>query len=330
MKLNLNTGSILVISALLLCFGCKKEYETIEELDEKNIEEYIRANNLQIETSGGVRYQIIKQGTGADLKYKEVVPVIFTVKSLDGQYVSADTFSTGNRYGAFGANTYYAGVVASDFLGYFGSEKRYPAALKTAVVEILKKRGGEIRVIVPSREAYGRNGLGTIPGNASLDYSIKVLNENDIVAYDDQSINKYMQANGLTGFSSRKINVRNPDRASTTDSVEATLYYKINDAGSGSPITTDSTITAEYTGKFFNGQVFDQATSSNPASFLLSNVIPGWQKSIPMIKGGGSIRLLIPSTLAYGFAGSRNDYGAVTIPTASCLDFEVKVTDVAP
>ncbi len=317
MKLRLYKLSIALLSgAFFLTTACKKEYASIEEVDQRNIDAYIQQNNLsgKLKDTLGFYYQVITPGNGDLLKYDSIVPVIFTVRSLDGRYSSVDTFAASNRYGTAGVGTYYAGAVASDYLGYFGAEKGFPNVLKKGVKEILKRSGGEIRMIVPSRLAYGVSGYKDIPGNACLDYSIKVINGSKINEYDQLSIQKHISANSLSGFQK------------TSDGI----WYKILNQGSGSSITVDSTVTVKYTGKLFNGEVFDQTPGDNTSQFVLSGLIPGWQKGIPLVKEGGKIRLLIPSTLAYGFRGSREQsYGTVTIPTASCLDFEIEVTDVA-
>jgi FKBP-type peptidyl-prolyl cis-trans isomerase FkpA len=39
----------------------------------------------------GMYYKIISQGTGASLEYSDKVSLVFTVKSFDGKYTSADT-----------------------------------------------------------------------------------------------------------------------------------------------------------------------------------------------------------------------------------------------
>jgi FKBP-type peptidyl-prolyl cis-trans isomerase len=51
--------------------------------------------------------------------------------------------------------------------------------------------------------------------------------------------------------------------------------------------------------------------------------VKGWREGIPLIKQGGSIRLIIPSTLGYGLDGS-----SPSVPAFSALDFEITVTDV--
>ncbi|WP_207422319.1 FKBP-type peptidyl-prolyl cis-trans isomerase [Desertivirga brevis] len=314
MKSPLYKLPLLFFSVLVLATSCQKEYESVEEIDTKNISDYISKSNLTYTKNDSLNiwYSVVKPGAGADLKFSEIVPLVFTVRSLDGRYASVDTFASSNRYGSLGE-----GFTTNDHLGYFGSEKGYPNALKYAVVNFLKKRGGEIKVIVPSRLAYGVNGAGTIPSNASLEYHIRVINEKDIINYDDLSLRNFMTSNGLSGFT----------KIQKGDSI---VYYKISNPGTGSSITRDSTVSTVFTGRFLNGVIFQQNSESEAYTSVLSGVIPGWQLAIPMIKEGGSIRILIPSSLAYGIYGLRdNRTGVVQFPPASCLDFDVQVINVA-
>jgi len=83
------------------------------------------------------------------------------------------------------------------------------------------------------------------------------------------------------------------------------LYYVPTTVGTGGYPTINDTVTVNYVGYYTNGIVFDQTTgASGPATFALSNVIPGWQEGIPLMQKGGSATLLIPSALGYGPQGS--------------------------
>lgn len=288
---------------LSILSGCKKEYESIEQEDDRNIKEYKEKNNLILTDTAGIQYKIITPGTGSAISYTEKLPLIITCRSIDGKFSSTDTFAVGSTVSNPVENRY------ADFLGYLR-----PEGLRIGIKEILKRKGGQIRLILPSRLAFGRSGRGDIPGNASLDYTIRVLDTADLAAYDKVSINKYLDANSLTGF---------------TKNTTTGLSYKISEPGTGSPITVDSTITVEYTGKLFNGVVFDQATAENAATFKLSDLIKGWQQTLPLLKQGGVIRIIVPSNLAYGLEGSINQYtGVHVIPSFSCLDFNIKITNV--
>jgi FKBP-type peptidyl-prolyl cis-trans isomerase len=276
---------------LTLFAACEKEYESIETIDDKNVAAYIQANKLNMTEyqDTGIYFEVLKAGSGADVEYSDQVGLIFTQRSLDGQFISIDTFSSRNR--------------DYNYLGYI-----FPEAVRIGVKEVLKKRSGTIRLIVPSRSAYGRNGYGDIPGNASLDITVTVLDKNKIGDYEDFGIKSYMTANGLTGFTK----------------TSSGIYYKIADPGTGSPITADSTISVEYTGKFLNGVVFDKAVAGSPYSLRLDGFIDAWKEVVPRIKQGGSLQLITPSSSAYGIQGAR-DRG---MPPFTSLDFTLKVTDV--
>lgn len=99
------------------------------------------------------------------------------------------------------------------------------------------------------------------------------------------------------------------------------LYYHIIRPGTGAAATATSTVVANYDGKLLNGSQFDK--SSQPVTFPLTNVIPGWTIGVPLIKAGGSIRLIIPSALAYG-----NRSPGAGIPKNAVLDFTIDLINV--
>jgi FKBP-type peptidyl-prolyl cis-trans isomerase FkpA len=97
------------------------------------------------------------------------------------------------------------------------------------------------------------------------------------------------------------------------------LYYEIIDAGTGSTPIANSVVTVAYTGKLLNGSVFDQRTYYTEK---MSGLMEGWQIGLPLIKKGGRIKLIIPSSLAYRCNGAPN------IPSNSVLFFDVTLIDV--
>ena len=275
--------------AAVVLASCTKDYPSIAEIDNQSIQQYLTQNNLNMtkytfNDTSEFYYQVVKPGTGPVIEYTQRVPLLLTIRSLDGTYSSLDTFS--NRY--------------ANYLGYFELEP-----VRIAVKELLGRKNGQVRVIIPSRFAYGRNGSGNIPGNASLDLTVSVLDEDKLPAYEDEVIRGYLERNGMTGFT----------RTSTG------IFYKIGTPGTGSPISADSTVTAKYTGKLLNGSVFDKSDAG--VSFVLKGgTITGWTETLPLIREGGSIRIVVPSAQAYGTAGTGN------IPAFSPLDFDITVTEV--
>jgi FKBP-type peptidyl-prolyl cis-trans isomerase len=114
----------------------------------------------------------------------------------------------------------------------------------------------------------------------------------------------------------------------TTNTINYTAHssgilYEIINPGSGTAPTLTSRIYITYTGKLFNGTVFDSQSNATLTGWTLSSLIDGWKIGLPLIKKGGHIKLVIPSSLAYGCAGS-----GTTIPTNTPLFFDISLVDV--
>jgi FKBP-type peptidyl-prolyl cis-trans isomerase FkpA len=102
------------------------------------------------------------------------------------------------------------------------------------------------------------------------------------------------------------------------------FYYKITQAGTGSAVVNlCSSITITYIGKLTNGTVFDQSPVGQTRTFILGELIPGWQRGIPLISSGGKITLYIPPSLGYGSA----PHGS--IPANSILIFDIELLGVS-
>ena len=97
------------------------------------------------------------------------------------------------------------------------------------------------------------------------------------------------------------------------------LYYVIiEQGGMGKPVPS-SKITVGYKGYYLDGVALDQGTLTD---FYLSNLIVGWQEGIQYIGKGGEIKLILPSSLAYGHtppSGVRTD--AVLVFDINLIDF---------
>ena len=107
----------------------------------------------------------------------------------------------------------------------------------------------------------------------------------------------------------------------TTDSGLRIQDLKIGDGPSPTP---GQTVTVHYTGWLENGTQFETSRSGKPAQFKLGgNLIKGWNEGLATMKVGGLRKLIIPSKLAYGAAGSPPK-----IPSNAKLTFEIELLDV--
>lgn len=103
------------------------------------------------------------------------------------------------------------------------------------------------------------------------------------------------------------------------------LQYEVLTEGDGPmPEATDQ-VEVHYTGKLIDGTVFDSSVDRGvPATFGVTQVIPGWVEALQLMKAGSKWRLFIPSNLAYG------PYGAPGSPIGpnSTLIFDVELLKV--
>ena len=156
-------------------------------------------------------------------------------------------------------------------------------------------------LLIPSHLAYGSEDFNGIPGGSVLIFEIEVI---DYDVENEAEIVQYIADNNLDAT------------ASGTG-----LYYVIEEEGTGVQPEADSNVTVVYKGYFTNGSVFDESDELG-ISINLTQVIPGWSEGMQYFKEGGSGKLLIPSSLAYG------RYGNATIPGGAVVIFDVNLKSV--
>jgi FKBP-type peptidyl-prolyl cis-trans isomerase FkpA len=102
-------------------------------------------------------------------------------------------------------------------------------------------------------------------------------------------------------------------------------------AGTGADAVIGRVVRVHYTGWFYNasatggrGVQFDSSAGQPPLSFTLGagQVIRGWEQGLQGMKVGGTRRLVIPPSLAYG------DTRFGPIPPNATLVFEIQLVEV--
>jgi FKBP-type peptidyl-prolyl cis-trans isomerase FkpA len=185
------------------------------------------------------------------------------------------------------------------------------------------KKGTKGQIFIPSKMAYGSNKYGirpndTIPPNSIIKIDVEILDVVDIAALakqleqkEDSAIQIFLKANDL--------------KATNTGSG---LYYVITKEGSGDSPTTGDEVTMNYTGMFLDGKPFDSNVDSafghvSPFKFPLDqgHVIKGWDEAVALLKKGTKAKIILPSAIAYGKAGSGK------IPANAVLQFDVELVD---
>ncbi|HSX47465.1 MAG TPA: FKBP-type peptidyl-prolyl cis-trans isomerase [Patescibacteria group bacterium] len=97
--------------------------------------------------------------------------------------------------------------------------------------------------------------------------------------------------------------------------------------GNGEAIKAGAKVTVDYTGAVAStGTIFQSSLDSGqPVSFSLKGVSAGWTEGMPGMKVGGTRRLLIPSSLAYGSNPPTNS----GIPANADLVFDVTLHSIS-
>lgn len=105
---------------------------------------------------------------------------------------------------------------------------------------------------------------------------------------------------------------------------ESGLQYQVIKSGTGAAPTAESKVSVHYEGKLVNGEIFDSSIQrGQPATFGVSQVIPGWTEALLRMKVGDKWKLFIPPNLAYGDRGSPPVIGPNEV-----LIFEVELLEV--
>ncbi len=147
----------ITLFALLLTFSfaCGKQLSVEEQLqvDIEIIEDYLKENNLEAETTdSGLHYIIVQQGSGAEVLPNSIVTVRYKGYFTDGTiFDQSDSFQTG---------------LSQVIRGWTEGIPKF-------------REGGEGVLLIPSKLGYGPNGGGSIPGNKVILFDVKVLEVNN-------------------------------------------------------------------------------------------------------------------------------------------------------
>lgn len=145
-------------------------------------------------------------------------------------------------------------------------------------------------------------------------------------AVDDKIIAEYLAKYDLNG---QFKHVQNNDTIG--------VFYRVIDSGATNTLYTNSTqITAGDTGRLLTldtrkGQIFFETDEFHP-TYVLGQLIRGWQLGVPEVGTGGEVELIMASRYAYGHypqAQVGQQYGLKDgLPGDAILDFYIRLYDV--
>lgn len=177
----------------------------------------------------------------------------------------------------------------------------------------LMSEGDKIECILPQNLAYGSRGAGQdIPGGATLVFTIELFPTAVPAAVAEGK--KYFAEQLATG---------------EWTEYKGMLYKWITppeDEYAEKPTRGDQ-VTVHYEGTLINGTVFDSSYQRGQTiEFALTQVIPGWTEIVQIMTPGSKLKVIIPSSLAYG---DEEDKGA-HIKAGSTLIFDIELFSYKP
>lgn len=177
--------------------------------------------------------------------------------------------------------------------------------------------GSRIAVTAPADKAFGPT------GNPQLQIGNKdsVLVIIDVLAPYEEPKAKDVSKSQLPSLVLKKGEPVGFDfKGLTEPDADGDLLRSVIKKGSGTKVTSEMTVTANYLGQVYGAkEPFDESYSKKPVPFSLSQVVQGWTTGLTGLKVGSRVLLQIPPSLGYGAQEQQN------IPANSTLYFVVDI-----
>jgi peptidylprolyl isomerase len=165
--------------------------------------------------------------------------------------------------------------------------------------------GDRAILTIPPQLGYGDRDMGSIPPNSTLFFDVELLEVSEPV---------------------KPWTIKSHDTLATASGLKYIIVEKAKDA-SAPMAEKGKMVSVHYTGFLLDGgKIFDSSMErGEPISFPLGQgqVIKGWDEGIALMHVGDKMRLIIPSTLAYGEQGIPG-----IIPGNATLCFDVELMGV--
>lgn len=321
----------LIVFACVLSTFCSCARDVIEkeeDVQKRILDAWVKVNygaKAQLADYGA--YILEKEdGTGSHIYDSSYVFVDYSVKSLDGTYITTNIMEISKQLGTYSSSNYYGNDIWQ-----IGAGAIYPG-----LEEVLKKMksGGKVTVVLPPAATEITNGLYTkiftVGGeNDNLIYEISVNDIKDnIYTYQKDLLKEYSRKhyNGVDSL------------------IEGLYLIKTEVAALSDTIPNETSIKVRYTGRTLDGRVFDtnikdtakkyrfydstkeytameQTFRTNLDEYIKENsVVSGFAKAITQMRYGEKAVVFFWSKLGYKEGGSNN-----AIPGYSPLLFELYI-----
>lgn len=275
------------------------------------------SDNAYKKTKSGLEYKIFGGSGNTAVKYGNTIKI--TVASYYRDSILATPYDTLPQYVDIDSMR-----LPPDYLKIFSAAKKgdsiitrlsVDSAMKMGQVPPFAKKGNYLGFRVKVLDIITDSALAVSQKKESMHQMMRVDSQMRIEqkAKDDKILSDRIVRDHVTAVKTAKG-----------------TYVEIKNPGEGMAIDSGKAVTVNYKGMTLEGKIFDQSYDSSgkpvkPYTFIIGqrSAIEGWDDGIRMFKKGGSGRLFVPSSLAYGPRGAGGD-----IKPNESLIFDVEIVDV--
>lgn len=155
------------------------------------------------------------------------------------------------------------------------------------------REGGEATIVLTSPNAFGRRGFGQgmVGQFQTVILDVKIVKVSPgMKDFEKYSLSKFIKLN----------EIKEKPTASG-------LYHIVQEEGTGPKLKSKDKVMVHYVGFYLDMGVFDSSRQrGEPMEIIIdeSELIKGWHEALKMMRVGEKARIILPSSLAYGAAGS--------------------------
>lgn len=246
----------------------------------------------------GVKYRVKTQGDGPTAQRDQFVEVDLTLTLIDGtQLFTSNQLGEKTLFPANGVMRGWADVMA------------------------VMPQGSRWELAIPASRGYEGQERPDIPPYSTLLFDVSLETVMSVA-----EMNARRQAKQEVFAKEQRAYIAEYAKKSGVLSTETGLLYEILDSGPADgllPVKT-SKVEVNYRGTYTDGREFDSSYKrGKPSFFHPSQVVPGFEEALLLMRPGDKWRLTLPTELGYGVAG----FGSI-VPPHAVLIFEVEVVEV--
>ncbi|WP_420459392.1 FKBP-type peptidyl-prolyl cis-trans isomerase [Neolewinella sp.] len=144
-------------------------------------------------------------------------------------------------------------------------------------------------------------------------------------AIEERLITELSPSDDLAGRQRNAIINRAIDRNYDVYAAPEGYFYEVLDTGRYNALVEGDIVSVHYVGTFLDGTEFDNSfRRGTPLRFRVGDLIPAWNLALQRVRPGARLRILTPSSLAYGEEGLVAPNGDTLVPANTSLEFLIE------